>query len=296
MDRSEQAATDPGPEVPSAWLKEFQATQAARSIERLNADLEVINDLVIDGFAGPRWEEFTRILLGYSFQVITTWLRRGVIFEKCVQKGIRHFSGTPKLRRFPYDEAEDLAQEVLREAVDHFRDDVLRPGKWDPRKGASLKTYFIGQCLLRFPGCYARWFTGYAKHATSRRTGVVRLDVSAMDPSAVAIRRARIAHALTDLDPETRLILELRAQKYRLDEIAELMETSVPAIKSKLHRVKKGCRKEVRLDSFEGIQRQALSLLIGSPRRQATCSADATGDHRSHHRRRGATSYRAIHL
>lgn len=239
MDRSEQASADPGPEVPLAWLKEFQATQAARSIERLNADLEVINDLRIDGFAGPRWETFAHILLGYSFQVLTTWIRRGVIFEKCVQKGIRHFSGTPRLPRFPYDEAEDLTQEVLREAIDHFRVDVLIPGKWDPRKGASLKTYFIGQCLLRFPGCYARWYSRYAKHASARRTGVVRLDISQADPATLAIRRARIAHALHDLDPETRVIVELRAQKFRLDEIAELMETSVPAIKSKLHRLKK---------------------------------------------------------
>jgi len=239
MDRSEQAAGDKGPEVPSAWLHEFRSTQASRSLERLNGDLEVINDLRIDGFLGARWEAFTHVLLGYSFQVLTTWIRRGVVFEKCIQKGIRHFSGTPKLHRFPYDEAEDLAQEVLREAIDHFREDVLVPGKWDPRKGASLKTYFIGQCLLRFPGCYARWYSRYAKHSSAHRTGVVRLETSQIDPAALAIRRALIAHALHELDPETRAIVELRAQKFRLDEIAELMETSVPAIKSKLHRLRK---------------------------------------------------------
>ena len=239
MDRSEQAAADPGPEVPSAWLKEFQASQAARSIERVSGDVEVINDLVVDGFTGPRWDAFAHILLAYSFQVITTWIRRGVIFEKCAQKRIRHFSGTPKLRRFPHDEAEDLAQEVLQEAINHFRDDVLRPGEWNPRKGASLKTYFIGQCLHRFPGCYARWYSEYSRQATSHRTGVVRLEISPEDPSTVAVQRARIAHAMRNLDPETRAIVELRAQKYRLDEIAELLETSVPAIKSKLHRLKK---------------------------------------------------------
>jgi DNA-directed RNA polymerase specialized sigma24 family protein len=239
MDRSEQAAGDRGPGVPSAWLREFQSTQASKSLERLNADLEVINDLRIDGFVGARWEAFAHILLGYSFQVLTTWIRRGVVFEKCSQKGIRHFSGTPKLRRFPYDEAEDLAQEVLREAIDHFRDDVLLPGKWDPRKGASLKTYFIGQCLLRFPGCYARWYSNYAKHAPAHRAGVVQLDPNPTDPATIAIRRAHLAHLFRDLDRETRAIVELRAQKYRLDEIAELLETSVPAIKSRLHRLKK---------------------------------------------------------
>lgn len=239
MDRSDAAADDRGPEVPSAWLSEFQATQAARALERLEGDLELVNDLRIYGFQGPKWETFVHVLVGYSFQVLTTWIRRGVIFEKCFQKGVRLFSGTPKLRNFPYDEAEDLAQEVLREAVERFRLDVLIPGKWDPRGGASLKTYFIGQCLLRFPAAYSRWHTRYSKHAPAHRTGVARLEVAPSDPATLAIRRVRIAHALDKIDVETRAIVELRAQKYRLSEIAELLETTVPAIKSKLHRLKK---------------------------------------------------------
>jgi hypothetical protein len=36
---------------------------------------------------------------------------------------------------------------------------VLRRQRWDYRKGASLRTYFIGQCLSRFANVYRRWYT-----------------------------------------------------------------------------------------------------------------------------------------
>jgi hypothetical protein len=32
--------------------------------------------------------------------------------------------------------------------------------EWDHRRGATLRTYFIGQCLIRFPNIYRRWLAG----------------------------------------------------------------------------------------------------------------------------------------
>ena len=50
-----------------------------------------------------------------------------------------------------------MAGEVVTVALAHFRDDVLVPGKWDPARGAPLTTFFVGQCLLRFPNIYRKW-------------------------------------------------------------------------------------------------------------------------------------------
>jgi RNA polymerase sigma factor (sigma-70 family) len=38
-----------------------------------------------------------------------------------------------------------------------FRDYVLVGGRWDYRRGASLRTYFIGQCLIQFANVYNSW-------------------------------------------------------------------------------------------------------------------------------------------
>lgn len=238
MEQSKRVPEESGPEVPGSWLREFQSSREARYLERLDGDLEVINDLRIDGFQGPRWEAFTHILIAYSFQVLRTWLRRGIIFEKCAQKGIRFFSGTPKLQSFPYDEAEDLAQEVLQEAIDRFKTDVLIPGAWDPRRGASLKTYFIGQCLLRFPKAYSRWYTQHSASAQAQSAAIASLDVGHYDPAIAAVAGASVHRFLDELDPDTRVIVELRVQKYTFEEIAELLDSTPSAIKSKLHRLK----------------------------------------------------------
>jgi DNA-directed RNA polymerase specialized sigma24 family protein len=40
----------------------------------------------------------------------------------------------------------------------HFRRDVLIPRKWDYRRGATLRTFFVGQCLIRFANVYRRWY------------------------------------------------------------------------------------------------------------------------------------------
>ncbi len=50
-----------------------------------------------------------------------------------------------------------MAGEVVTVALAPFRDEVLLPGLWDPAKGASLTTYFVGQCILRFPNVYRSW-------------------------------------------------------------------------------------------------------------------------------------------
>ena len=55
------------------------------------------------------------------------------------------------------EEAESLADETIVLALTAFRDKVLVPGKWDPAKGASLRTFFVGQCLLQFSNVYKRW-------------------------------------------------------------------------------------------------------------------------------------------
>jgi len=49
-------------------------------------------------------------------------------------------------RDFEPDEVEELTYETVSKALFHFRRDVLMKHAWDYRKGATLRTFFVGQC------------------------------------------------------------------------------------------------------------------------------------------------------
>ena len=60
--------------------------------------------------------------------------------------------------------------ETVSKALHHFRVDVLMKKKWDYRKGETLRTYFVGQCLIRFANIYRAWYGNEARrrqHSTS---------------------------------------------------------------------------------------------------------------------------------
>lgn len=56
-------------------------------------------------------------------------------------------------------------------ALGAFLDIALKKGNWSPTKGASLKTYFIGQCKIQFANVYKGVVARPASPAT---VGLVR--------------------------------------------------------------------------------------------------------------------------
>jgi hypothetical protein len=118
-----------------------------------------------------------------------------MIFERCRSKG---FGGLPTFDRpFTDDEVAELANETVAKALAHFRRDVLMKGKWDHRRGATLRTYFIGQCLIRFPNIYRRWWAG-----ENRNRGLLIVDDELMN-----------AHVGTTSAPEFRVVAGLTAEE-----------------------------------------------------------------------------------
>ena len=131
------------------WVAKF----AGRREARLVADYDLLTEVMFESFQGPAWDKMAKRLVAYGLVVIKSWLRRGVIFNRCVEKG---FGGIPNAQHGGITDEDDvmgLANETVWLAVLAYRDKVLIPGRWDPRKGANLTTYFIGQCLIQFPTC-----------------------------------------------------------------------------------------------------------------------------------------------
>lgn len=141
--------------VPEAWLADPAFDKPAADVDRLAGDLDLYNTLALAGFCGSGYDYFADELARYGLAVIGSWVRSGLIFAKCRDRGLGGLA--PPSWELRDDHAEELTNETVGLAVIKFRETVLLKKKWDPRKGASLRTFFIGQCLIRFANIYRSW-------------------------------------------------------------------------------------------------------------------------------------------
>ncbi len=226
--------------VPKRWLASFESTEEARRLARLEADRDLLDTLMWSGYSGPEYERFAELLARYGLAVITAWCRSGVIFTKCAEKGW----GVANVVEITDDVADELANLTVAMALIKFRETVLIPNKWDHRKGATLKTYFIGQCLLRFLNVYRSWLRDRRRNPASDSPPLSVHDATAAQPGDGLLakeRRRELLDALTS-DPVTREALIYKSEGYSDEEIAELTGLTVEGVKSRLYRLRKKAR------------------------------------------------------
>lgn len=209
--------------------------------------MELVSELIVAGYRGPSWDRFANALARYGYQVIWSWVRTGLIFQRCREKGLGRYlyNGRPELKP---EDVDEIAQDTVVGALRSFRDRVLIPGKWDPSKGATLKTFFIGACLIEFLGVYRVAATTIARrrhHEVLARDLVekVHLHARAVDPAAELILREDIRAASARVrSPRTRIILQLIAEGYTQPEIAEMLDVTLKAVESSLARYRRELR------------------------------------------------------
>lgn len=149
-------------------MEKFSDTYEARRMAQLEADVDLVTRLMFGGFTGQDWDKCAERLVGYGLMVITAWVITGRIIQRCHEKGYGPLEPSSSIRN--QDAADELAGETVAVALKKFRDTVLARGKWDPNKGASLRTFFIGQCLIRFPNIYRHWLTEHRARVKDRET------------------------------------------------------------------------------------------------------------------------------
>jgi hypothetical protein len=235
----DEPAIQPQVGVPTDWVATFENSQEARRLAELEADRELLDRLMWGGYTGPEYEVFAERLVRYGLTVMTAWCRSGAIFNKCAQKG---WTVENPVRIDP-DEVEGVANATVGVAIVKFRETVLIPAVWDHRKGASLKTFFIGQCLLRFLNEHRRWQRSKQRSVPVARDPAAVLDPPSTDrrPDESVIAAEGYTSALDDLteDPQTRAVCFYKAEGYGDEEIAELTGLSVASVKSRLYRLRK---------------------------------------------------------
>lgn len=230
--------------VPRAWL-DPHVVDATR-LDRLCADAELVQRLRDAGYTGRDWDYFVTELLKYGYVVLVSWMRSGVIWVRLRDRGIGGLP-TPPEWEWQHDTWQDLAGDTLVIAIEKFRDTVLIPGRWDPQGRASLKTFFIGQCIFRFPNVYRSWHTAASSRQAERPTNTeewLRGRAGAEDPERDLVQHDEITRGLTELDDRTRTVLLLLDQDYTQTEVAAQLGVSRKAVEMivRHHRNREGKR------------------------------------------------------
>lgn len=198
----------------------------AAHLERLLADTDLFERLRASNFTGPDWD-FVAVnaLIRYGRAVLVSWFRSGEIWEQLARKGIRGLPPAPEWEWTQPETRQELADDVLVVSVEKFRDKVLRPGRWDPSRGASLRTYFIGQCLFQFPNAYRSWAAAARARLPERPHDADEwlrtLPGGELGIESQVSLEDQVARELAALDPRTRQVLELREAGYDQTEIAQ---------------------------------------------------------------------------
>ncbi len=233
-----------------AELEAFESSKEAQHLARLVADTELMLRLSVEGFEGDSWRQVSRALVEYGYTVMRAWVVTGQVFGKLKQ---RHRQvPEPPPGGIPRDEALVLASDCVADAIVHFRDKVLKRGQWDSAKGASLTTFFIGNCLLfQFPNLYRKWRSeqsaGHRTTSLSRfdsELDETRLHESTVDDPAELVAgaessRRRVAELIEPLHDKTNeAIMLLVAENYSIDEIAEILGLDYGVVESRLYRAR----------------------------------------------------------
>ncbi len=231
---------------------------------RLENDHKIVMLLRTDLAAGRR-DRFDRVaeqLVLYSLPILGMWVARGEIFAKVNQRreqanqtrAGRGKQPLPKLTRDPFDwrgwgrdEVEEFVLDLAGEGVERFRR-AVEEGQCDPRRGASMRTYFIGGCLFAFEKVYrhrcrqqrlerAVVVAGLA-HDVAAWAPVRQLALTP-GPEHQVIVRDEISRAMAQITaPEMRQVLWHTALGYTQQEAAEMAGLTAKALEGRLRRVR----------------------------------------------------------
>ncbi|MGH3166029.1 MAG: hypothetical protein ACRDN0_09065, partial [Trebonia sp.] len=212
---------------------------------RLLADQVLIGELAAADFSGVAFDIAITELASYGIAVLMAAMRTGTVIGQCARKG-RPLADSEAVRSMSRDDRLEVAAETIARALRLFIG-ALKDGRWDHRKGATLRTYFIGACLLQLPNVFSTWV------GEQRRWGHLELiepgDEDAAghpdarsDPTAAAVIRSELTAAmLADItDPLTRKAAERVMHGYSYAEAGEAAGLSATAVEGRLYRLRKG--------------------------------------------------------
>jgi hypothetical protein len=211
-------------------------------------DQGLVDDLFAADFAGPLFEITVTEFAAYGIAVQMAWMRTGEIARQCKARGRPVPVGSMAAGHWSRDDRLEIASETTARALKFFVEDVLKPRRWDYLRGATLKTFFIGSCLLQFPNVFDqwmrerdRWARTHDPDAQIEDADTLRRDTRWSDPTGeTAISRQVAREALDGItDPCTREAARLVALGCSFAEAGQQVGLSAAAVEGRLYRLRR---------------------------------------------------------
>lgn len=232
---TETGSDSPDP-VPGPADLEQQRAQQRR------ADHLMVEAVIEQGLGGARHQFLEEQLIRYAVPVLRYLLASGKIVSKATQ-----LRRPPALKEAWLDFAEDdhseFANEMVASALPGFTRAVFKDRRWNPNKGASLKTYFVNACILQFARLQHQWLE---QRQAVRPAGLEFAPdgfPSAPDPAGTVIAQDEAARILSAISDEALLeVLVLRAAGWTAAEAAREAGLTVKAAEARLARLRRRLR------------------------------------------------------
>ena len=192
--------------VGDATLQRLAQMSPEEHEARLGFDAETVLQLQLSAWSDEAWTPVAEALAEYGFGVFVGWLVTGKVFGQLNKVGQPVTACPPSW--LDDDAVQGLAGETVALAINKFKK-VLKAGTWNPARGASLTTFFVGQCKFQFCNVYRTWF---AQEERRRQVPVV-FDtelVMSNDPGIQAVGMGDAAGVLEKMPPLTAKVYELK--------------------------------------------------------------------------------------
>jgi DNA-directed RNA polymerase specialized sigma24 family protein len=230
--------------VPGDPRERARVENAARRL----ADRDLVDQLAATGFTGPVFEVTVNEFAAYGVATLMAWMRTGEITRKCLSRG-RPLPGAERVTAtWSRDDRLEIAVETTARALRYFVDEVLKPARWNYRRGATLRTYFVGACLLQFPNVYEVWVNeqkrwgavDLVEPGTEETAGQGRGDVAWADPTAGdVIHRQHVREMLEGIrDPQSRKAAQMVMLGYEHAEAGAELGLTAAAVGARLYRLR----------------------------------------------------------
>jgi DNA-directed RNA polymerase specialized sigma24 family protein len=244
VDKAE-AALDPagkdGPET-DGLVDEVEAKRLRA--ERLRADQMLVEAVLEQGIGGSRHRALEDALIRYAVPVLKHVLSDGQIVSKATKFGRPPVPPDAWLD-FTDDERQEFAHEMVANALPVFTKAVFEERRWTPRRGASLKTYFVNACILQFARLQEQWLN----HRRAVRPTGLEIDPDAFAPVpdlAVTVSiQDEVSRLLSKVpDEKLREVLVLRGAGWNAEDAAQQAGLTPKAAEGRLARFRRGLKEE----------------------------------------------------
>lgn len=226
--------------VPSNATAVLETTERERArAEQLRADQLLVEAVLQEGPGGPRHRALEDALIRYSVAVLRHLLASGRVADTATRLG-RPPTPHDAWRDFTEDDRQEFAMEMIARALPAFNTAVFEDRRWAPGREASLKTYFVNECILQFARLQRQWLEG--RQAT-RPTGLEidpKSDVVTPDPADTVIKQDEVRRLLSQIEDERlRELLMLRGAGWSATKAANMVGLPPKAAEDRLARFRK---------------------------------------------------------